>query len=110
GEVARIESRRHLHGGVMRQRKTKRAIERIAYSPSGRLLVARDGSGDVHVFEAATLDPVETIAAGDARARLLDCLFRAGGQLFLQTQGYCSAKQDLPAGAPSQAHQALLPG
>src|SRR5262245_57450691 len=36
---------------AMRQRKTKRGIERIAYSPSGRLLVLRDGQNDVQVWD-----------------------------------------------------------
>jgi WD40 repeat protein len=94
----------------VRQRKTKRGIERLAYSPSGRLLVGRDGQRDVHVWDAATLGPAESIPASDPRTRLLDCLFRAGGRLFLQTLGYCSAEHDLPAGPPRPGHEHALPG
>jgi WD40 repeat protein len=85
-------------------------MERLAFSPSGRLLVGRDGQQEVHVWDATTLEPVERVPANDPRAKLFDCLFRAGGRLFLQTQGYCSAEHDLPAGAPRPEHQNGLPG
>jgi WD40 repeat protein len=85
-------------------------MERLAYSPSGRLLVGRDGQQDVHVWDAATLEPAEDVPANDPRTRLLDCLFRAGGRLFLQAQGYCSAEHDLPAGAARPEHENVLPG
>jgi WD40 repeat protein len=94
----------------MRQRKTRGGIERIAYSPSGRLLVGQDAGNNVQVWDAQTLEPGERIAAGDPREKLLDCLFRPGSLRFLQAQGYVSAKQDLPAGAPRPEHQDVLPG
>jgi WD40 repeat protein len=92
----------------MRQRKTRGSIDHISYSPSGRLLVGRDGQRNVQVWDAGTLKPVETIPADDPRERLLDCLFRPGGQRFLREQGYVGAGQDLPAGPPRPEHQDLL--
>jgi WD40 repeat protein len=93
----------------MRQRKTKRGIERLVYSPSGRLLLGRDGQRNVQLWDAVTLEPAESIPANDPRTRLLDCLFRAGGRLFLQKQGYCSAENDLPTGAARPEQENALP-
>ncbi len=94
----------------MRQRKTRRGIEQIAYSPSGRLLLSRDGHFDVHVWDALTLEPVEVIPHPSPREKLLDCLFRPGGLVFLRTQGYVSNQQDLPDGAARPEHAEVLPG
>jgi WD40 repeat protein len=94
----------------MRQRRTKRGIERIAYSPSGRLLVGRDVQRNVQVWDAGTLEPGETIPPGDPREKLLDCLFRPGGPRFLREQGYVGAGQDLPGGAARPEHENLLRG
>jgi WD40 repeat protein len=94
----------------MRQRKTRRGIEQTAYSPSGRLLLGRDGHFDVHVWDALTLEPVEVIPAADPREKLLDCLFRPGGLLFLRVQGYVSNQQGLPDGPARPEHAAVLPG
>jgi sugar lactone lactonase YvrE len=94
----------------MRRQKTRRGLEHLAYSPAGRLLVGRDVRNDVQVWDARTLEPVETVPAGDPREKLLDCLFRPGGLSFLLAEDYCSAAQDLPAGAPRPEHQRVLPG
>jgi WD40 repeat protein len=93
----------------MRQRKTKRALERIAYSPSGRLLIGRDGHNEIQVWDARTLEQVAFFPAGDPREKLFDCLFRPGGLRFLQEQGYVSAEHDLPTQAPRPEHQRALP-
>src|SRR5262245_26109047 len=93
----------------MRQRRTWGGTEHISYSPSGRQLVGRDSGGNVTVWGALTLEPVERIVAGDPREKLLGCLFRPGGLRFLREQGYVSAQQDLPAGAPRAEHN-VLPG
>jgi WD40 repeat protein len=57
-----------------------------------------------------TLERLEVIPAGDPSEKLLDCLFRPGGQTGLRVQGYCSAEQDLPRGEPRPEHQRVLPG
>jgi hypothetical protein len=93
----------------MRQRRTWGAVDSLAYSLSGRLLVGRH-AGRVQVWDAATLEKKEVIPAGDPSEKLLDCLFRPGGQTFLRVQGYCSAEQDLPRGEPRPEHQGVLPG
>src|SRR5439155_10696243 len=101
---------RHRGAGAMRKLKSRGGTDRIGYSPSGRLIVARNSRHDVQVWDALTFEPGETVPAGDPREKLIDCLFRPGGLAFLRAQGYCSDEQDLPEGGPRPEHRDVLPG
>src|SRR5947209_8416524 len=94
----------------MRQRRTQGRVQRLSYSPSGRLLVGRGWANVVQVWDAQTLERRQRIGAGDPREKLLDCFFRPGGLRFLLEQGYVGAERDLPAGPPRPEHEEVLPG
>jgi WD40 repeat protein len=92
----------------MRQRKTRGEVRRLSCSPSGRLLLGWTSRG-LQVWDAQTLAPRQCIPGGDPAASLCCCFFQPGGQRFLQEQGYVSAEQDLPQGAPRPEHEKVLP-